>query len=194
MTSSIWPSMLWVTGLNRTSGLEGLRYHTFFRKWRNGGIFTRKPTLLINLRKEIYDIVVDGGVDGLVGWSLLVSSDWLWTCLWPMQSVRSWVPANVELSTCAGANGDRAAARTAGHHWSQEGNTQDILVLTWTPPAKWEDTPQLLHRVVTIVVHTERWQTNRRTTQHKPKNFSLRRALYIELSIDKTSNAEFPST
>ena len=46
------------------------------------------------------------------------------------------MPANVELSTCAGANGDRAAARTAGHHWSQEGNTQDILVLAWTPLAK----------------------------------------------------------
>ena len=46
-------------------------------------------TLLIKLWKEIYDIVVDGGVDGLVGRSLGGSSDWLWRWLWPMQSVRS---------------------------------------------------------------------------------------------------------
>ena len=44
------------------------------------------------------------------------------------------IAANLRLSTCAGANGDRAAGRTAGHCWSQEeeeGNTQDILVLAW---------------------------------------------------------------
>ena len=88
----------------------------------NGGTHTRWPlhTLLVNLWKEIYDIVVDGGVDGLVGGSLGGSTDWLWTCPWPMQSVRIRVPANLELWTCAGANGDRAAARSAGHHWSQD--------------------------------------------------------------------------
>ena len=108
----------------------------------NGGFQARRlyTHLLVNLWKEIYDIVVDGRVDGLVGGSLGGSTDWLWTCPWPMQSVRIRVPANLELWTCAGANGDRAAARSAGHHWSQdrratlepghsgqEGNTQHIM-------------------------------------------------------------------
>ena len=54
--------------------------------------------------------------------------------------------ANLGLSTCAGANGDRAAGRTAGHSWSQEeeeGNTQqDMLVLASldTTLAKFEET------------------------------------------------------
>ena len=41
-----------------------------------------------------------------------------------MQSVSSRVPANLELWSCAGANGDRAVVRIAGH---QRSNAQDIL-------------------------------------------------------------------
>ena len=48
-----------------------------------------------------------------------------------MQSVSSRVPANLELWSCAGANGDRAVARIARH---QRSNAQDILGHhCWTP-------------------------------------------------------------
>ena len=77
-----------------------------------------------------------------------------------MQSVSSRVPANLELWSCAGANGDRAVVRIAGH---QRSNAQDILGLGGTPLL---DTTCLCRNsrthiinIYTIIVQTQFRQT-----------------------------------
>ena len=79
------------------------------------------------------------------------------------------MPANLELSTCAGANGDRAAARTAGHNWSQDSRATLRTSWCWfghqdTVSIKIQEYPSMFLR---RCVHNGDRITNRR--QHKPQ-------------------------